>query len=505
MAKAFLAHSSIDKDYVDIVARKLSRANIIYDKRNFEPGVDFREAIRQGLDQSVVFVLFASRNSLASTWVKFEIDEAEIRRIAGRLKSVLVVLIDPTVEIRSLPEWMRRAKVAIQPRPTQAARIILSRLVSQEGEQQPLFVGREDLLQDIAKELVPGHGALAPQVLVASGLEGVGRRTVMQRALSDNLSLQFGPMLYLEETDSLDRLYLLLREETADLGKRDKMAEAIAVFNGSDARKRAELIAEELVKIAADNVATVIVDEGALMDEGGRFRPETELIFTILGASEAEPYVVLIQRRRPPLSPSSFGEAKLATLVVPPLSLDATRRLLLQSMKAAAVPVKSEEDVEEVARYVAGYPPAAGYAVSYSKRYGFEALVADKSSLVDMKVRAFGRLIKKLEPTESEQLILRVLGMEPAVSLDVLATMTQLTVDELLPVVRKLIDENVVIQYSGQFSLAAPLRDAVYREFGYITSDEYGGFAQKLKDRYWQNADEVPILDAIEATIFTVA
>jgi hypothetical protein len=35
MARAFLSHSSDDKPYVDIVARRLSRSRVVYDQQNF--------------------------------------------------------------------------------------------------------------------------------------------------------------------------------------------------------------------------------------------------------------------------------------------------------------------------------------------------------------------------------------------------------------------------------------------------------------------------------------
>jgi hypothetical protein len=94
MARAFLSHSAEDKLYVDIVARRLNRSRVVYDQQNFGPGVDFRDSIRAGLDSAAMFVLFASARSLASTWVKFEIDEAETRHITCKLKSVLVIGID---------------------------------------------------------------------------------------------------------------------------------------------------------------------------------------------------------------------------------------------------------------------------------------------------------------------------------------------------------------------------------------------------------------------------
>ena len=78
MLKAYLAHSSIDKSYVRTVSKRIGRSITILDEMAFPPGFDFRDTIRNSLDKSSVFIFFASKTSIESTWVKFEIDEAEI-------------------------------------------------------------------------------------------------------------------------------------------------------------------------------------------------------------------------------------------------------------------------------------------------------------------------------------------------------------------------------------------------------------------------------------------
>ncbi len=75
--KAFLSHSSVDKGFVEATARRLGRRRINFDIWAFETGESFIQAIRKAIAGSDFFVLFASRESLKSLWVKFEIQEAE--------------------------------------------------------------------------------------------------------------------------------------------------------------------------------------------------------------------------------------------------------------------------------------------------------------------------------------------------------------------------------------------------------------------------------------------
>ena len=505
MARAFLSHSSDDKPYVDIVARRLSRSHVAYDRNNFEPGVDFRDSIRKELDASDLFVLFASARSLASTWVKFEIDEAETRRIAGRLKSVLVVVIDPLLKPGDLPPWMQRGLFISQSRPSQTARMVLTKLMEYEGaDRQTLFVGREELLNEVAGELLPPAGAPAPQVIVFSGLQGVGRRSVARRALKDNLSLSFGPVLLLEETSDTATLYLQLLEDANAFTTREQFKEVIRTFQAASIVDQAKMIVREIEAIAKDNAAIVIVDQGGLIEESGMFTDGASAIFNEVSASTAEPYVIVVQRRRPPIA-QSRGMNRIPSFAVPPLSLDATRRLLVQTLKSASITLPKDDVIQELTGYLDGYPPAVQLAVAYAQRYGLDALIADKSSLVDLKVRTFDRVLTKLQLDDTDQQILRILGIEPGLSLDVLSTISDIATPELVPRVNRLIDHSVIVRYADVLSLAAPMRSSVYREFGIFSPSEYSVFVQRLKGQYWKNPDRVPSLDAIDATLYTAA
>jgi tetratricopeptide (TPR) repeat protein len=505
MARAFLSHSSEDKAYVDAVARRLSRSRVIYDRQNFEPGEDFRDSIREGLDSSEIFVLFASARSLASTWVKFELDEAETRRIAGRLKSVLVVVIDPSLKPKDLPSWMQKGLFVSQTRASQASRIVLAKLMEHEGaDRQSLFVGREELLNEVARELLPPAGTPVPQVLVFSGLQGVGRRSVALRALKDNLSLTFGPVIMLEDTDDTALLYLQLLDDATAFTTREQFKDTIKAFNTASIDDQAKMIVREIEAIAKDNAAVVIVDQGALIEDSGMFTDRATAVFDGVIASPTEPYVIVVQRRRPPLA-QSRGKNGIPSFAVQPLGLDATRRLLTQTLKSAGIPLPQDDVLQELTGYLDGYPPAVQLAVAYAQRYGLDALLADKSSLVDLKVRTFDRVLTKLHLDEMDQQILRILGIEPGISLDVLATMSGIEIIDLVARVNRLIDHSVIVRYADVLSLAAPMRDSVYREFGIFSPAEYLSFAQRLKSQYWKNPNQVPSLEAIDATLYTTA
>src|ERR1043165_9785698 len=120
--KAFLSHSSANKDYVELVAKELGRQFCVLDKFAFKSGIEFKQSIEKGLDETNLFVLFARPDSLASVWVGFEITEAFYRLLQKRIARILVLVLDDSLSLDKLPEWVRRAKIVHVKSPKQAAR-----------------------------------------------------------------------------------------------------------------------------------------------------------------------------------------------------------------------------------------------------------------------------------------------------------------------------------------------------------------------------------------------
>lgn len=52
IVRAFLSHSSKDKEFVRAVAQELGRQHCIFDKQAFKTGDEFKKAIELGLDSS---------------------------------------------------------------------------------------------------------------------------------------------------------------------------------------------------------------------------------------------------------------------------------------------------------------------------------------------------------------------------------------------------------------------------------------------------------------------
>ena len=504
MLKAYLAHSSEDKAYVERVAHRLGRALVEYDKMCFEPGVDFRDLIMEGLDKSRLFVFFASKRSLTSTWVKFEINEAEWRLLKDDMGSAIAIIIDRDTRATQLPQWMQRSLVASIESPIQAARIIRTRLIQEDGfDKQLPFVGREGDLAKFAHELIAPPEEKPRRLTVISGLDGVGRRTFARRALKDYLSLVTGPVLILEETASLDTLHLQLLDEAMGLSSRTEVARALAVFAELTKPEKGREIARLIAIIAKNNMVPIIVDQNALLDDYGRYLDEFTYVIEALKEHE-DTYLVIIHRRRPDLSSITTGSPGVAFHRMDPLNLDDTELLLRQVLRMANVKATSAQ-VKTLGLYMGGYPPTIELASTYAKFYGLETLMADKSILAEFQLRTFAPFINKLALNQHEWETLRILAGQPTLPLEVITEILRVLPDECARALRHLIDLNLVVPVEHQFAISPPIREAVNKLRGRLTKSDYKRIAFQLRKVFWKEPDKIPPLAVVDATIYALA
>ena len=113
MYKAFLSHSSLDKPVVRKIKENIQRIWTYFDEDCFEPGEDFRSAIVERLSNTNLFVLFVSKSSLDSAWVKFEIDESYWQTIKRNNISVLVLTLED-VSLAAIPHHGRRNRPQVR-------------------------------------------------------------------------------------------------------------------------------------------------------------------------------------------------------------------------------------------------------------------------------------------------------------------------------------------------------------------------------------------------------
>ena len=391
MRRALLSHSSDDKAYVEEVASRLTPYRARIDSHAFRPGEDFRDAIRRVMDETEAFVLFVSSKSLASSWVKFEIDEAELRMLRRTIRSGLAIFIDGPVDSSALPEWLARMRAVAHGNPGQSARTIESLLLESSPKDAHPFLGRSDDLQRGTRKLSGVEPR--PRILIMSGLEGVGRQTFASHLVRDALGLDLGPVLTLPATGTLEDLFLESQVSSRILTLEEAERE-ITAFRELEPNEQAKEVAEQLIFLARENAAPCIGDHGGMLDSSGEyFPPFVELLEAYV--AERDVYLCLVHTRAPNYRSLAvkwaFFERKLKPLAPPDAQALVVR--LLRDRQIHAEP----DQAATLADATTGYPPAAYYIADQVEDYGIDLVVNDASRMYDFATRSFVRFLKDLE------------------------------------------------------------------------------------------------------------
>lgn len=175
MIKAFLSHTSVDKDLVGLVHKKLSANNAWYDAANIENGESIPEKINEGLRMATHYVLFWSENAKNSPWVKAELNAAFVRFLASKCK-FMIFCIDDT-ELPELLQPYSYDKVSKEDLDG-SAEFIANTILSQDGSDIKLseFVNRTKEIGDIEEAVRTGY-----KLVILHGILGIGKSSIAEK------------------------------------------------------------------------------------------------------------------------------------------------------------------------------------------------------------------------------------------------------------------------------------------------------------------------------------
>ena len=224
--QVFLSLSGKDGVFVNSVWSRLPVGLALFYKKGFSNGENLLDEMEKGAANASIFVLFASHASLESCWVGFEIDQARLAKVQRPNLRILVFPLSRDITSAMLPTWMQQYWV---PRsgygPKDVARYI-SQLLKTAPFALPALtgrpIGRGQLLDTATQALMTSiaRNNVTPNILVFSGINGIGRRTFARyfagEALPSLPDLRFGPDLPLPLYADLADFYRDLRQKHRD-------------------------------------------------------------------------------------------------------------------------------------------------------------------------------------------------------------------------------------------------------------------------------------------------
>lgn len=228
MKEIFISHSSHQKEFALRLWTEIGHDRCIIDCADFETAQRSADEITHWFKECKIFILLLSKESLASKWVKSEIDLAYQRFYSPKRRSTifLPVIIDERITHNSpeIPEWIKEEecfnlKLVQSP-------IILSHLVYKAHREliwksdekirlrDNLFVGRKNELAEFEKELnCKAHSHL--NGVVIAGRAGIGKHSFARQCIISELkeSPAFEPYkMTMREKDDIENFILQLND-----------------------------------------------------------------------------------------------------------------------------------------------------------------------------------------------------------------------------------------------------------------------------------------------------
>ena len=462
--RAFLSHSSKNKAFVKAVANQLGRQFCVFDTFEFQTGEDFRQAIRSALGKSAIFVLFASKSAIESTWVKFEENEAELLAIKGSIIRPLVFLMDETTH-RDLPEWLKRARVRTATSPKSVAREIIFHLQDLMREkQQPMFVGRHKELS-IAEEKLLTYDDTGPRrIFIVFGLAGIGRRTLIRKISENFLSLPKTVDIRIQEGDEVKDIAVKLAEQAEVYTDLENLKILVSEIERSTAIEALQRVCSDIKILVMNGELPVFIDTGGLVDNDGNLAAPIVQILEQLSVQE-DSYLSMVSTRKPYFEPDQNKVRPLLPIIrVEPLSAPEVSRLLGKIASHNRLGIKSAQ-LDEISEYVRGYPPAAHFAMELVREYGIDSILANKHPLVEFRTSHFLSYISQSDILCDERcILLTVLCYYSPLPLAVLGKVLRVDAETLQTHLTYLIDTAIAIpDETGLYRLSDPIVDAVQR------------------------------------------
>jgi hypothetical protein len=452
--KAFLSHSSKNKDsYVRVVAQKLKKENISYDEFTFEDGEKTFDEILKGLERSELFVFFISNDSLESEWVKSEL--CEIKKIIDRGDSKIVypIIIDNNIKYddKRIPRWLV-SEYNLRPisKPSVAARRIHQKLReiwysknSLSASISQVFVGRNSFLSDFEDRFYD-FDQNKPVVIFVSGLNGVGRKTFIKKALEKTNVIKNQPELIYLDSDSYIEDFIF---KINDLGFVD-IDYDLKNLSNKTIQEKSKIVYAMISAIRDAGEVVFIIDNGCIIN----YRNEVSGWFLSL-IDECEdsscPVFCVISKKKVPFKNRPRINDKYYFINLPELSVDERKWLLKNIFDKSKLSI-STEDFSSVVDVLSGLPDQARFAVNAIKES--KTRIVDTIPIISEYVNDGAAIfLKDYESDEKTLDLIRMLAQFEVISQDFLFSIV--SEEFYYNVVEKLVAESIIDQVGYDSSM----------------------------------------------------
>ena len=485
MNKAFLSHSSAQKDFVRKVYKLLGASRCVFDECCFDNGKKIIDEILRGLQNTDLFILFVSNESLDSDWVQQEIVLADMFMQKHGLKQILPILIDPNIKPGAderIPVWMKQFLMKPIRSPEMAKLKILNALRHLDMDTNPIYKAKRNLFVGRYKEKEELEGILNLYVephyntICVSGLEGIGRRTFLRKFFEEKHMLNTSNepiLLSLNNRSSIDNLILSLLKYQKDVISSDDLA----VLDSKSITEKTSILKNLFRSLANENEYIFIIDDGCVV------RPTMEVSNWFVKAIDIPEnhdcfYISVISRFRPSHRFLSNHD-DFISISIDALSIPEVRNLFFGYGKALGL--SSSSKYNEILSTLNGIPSQVYYAVEYIQRFGIDLTLRNKGIILDYGDKPVMSIIADIKARGEESFSLLVL----------LSKLQTTSYDMIYNLVGNNVFVNQELEFfyvSGVFSLFGENKE--YIEVHYSIADYIRRSRVDIKPEYRQKLDE---------------
>ncbi|WP_372781439.1 TIR domain-containing protein [Phenylobacterium sp.] len=506
----FLSLEGGDEGFVAQVQRFLPDGLAYFYPRSFANGEALISAMEERVGQASMFVLFATKKSVASPWVGFEIDRARLAKIKDPQFRIIVVPLDAEVSHADLPAWMRDYWVGqVGQGPREIARYIRRALIAGPMSHLPgqQVYGRGGLVDAAVSQVgeIVLRTEQTPNVVVLAGNAGIGRRTFSRRFLAaafpSTPDLQFGPEFLLPQYADLADLYRALRQEIETDLPLSGIAKDLEAFAGASIEVQAEEVTRRLAHFADLGQAVTVVTGNGIFQDKGYLKAWVPPLFDKVSRDRRIRLVAVTNRM---LHENELrAHPNLLQLAIPPLKETDIRTLMIGS--AEAFGVKPELPSSEVIRTIGGHPGIARATAALVARKGPAVVNSDPSDLFALQEDVLSESLNFANLNEIQKDVLSVLSWVPQLGGDTLRRIIlerhQTDLKAFGETVSSLILACLVEVSGANYVISGPVRSLFRRLHGYGSRELMTTFSAVLKSE-WDAAaknDELraELLDAI--------
>lgn len=494
LPNVFLSLSDSDAAFVNAVEEFLPDGLAHFYPKTFANGENLVAAMEKRVADSEIFVLFASRKSIDSVWVGFEVDRARLAKIKNPNVRLLVFPIDPTISARDLPEWMREFWVDGAGFSQRDVARFIRGVISEPpfGRQTGKIYGRGALLDGVSRDYedIVLKVSEAPNVFIFAGNAGIGRRTVEREYFRQTFStlplVNFGPTFPLAQFADLADLYRSLRQEVDQNFSPEGFAADLALFGDMNIEAQAAEVVRNLQYFGNLGQSTTFVTGNGIYEDRGTLKSWVPYLFRSLEAQRRIKLAFISNRT---IHDNELRDhPNVMQVAVPSIQERDIRALIIAS--AADFGVEPQLPNDTVIKAIGGHPGIAKTVASTLARKGPVIVNNDLQGLYKLQEDTLGESLTYDTLNGFERDILSVLSWVPQLNgnmlKDVVQTQTDATNQNFADTLDNLLRGCLVLNSGENYAISEPMRGLFRRKHGYGSEGLRTSFAAELRRRWDQ-------------------